>query len=99
MEKLEVINSCDCLNRMIIIGYLKEYEKGDNTSNYYLEEIKEGQICMKRDITVDNGEYNEDGEYIPMYDITSSYYPVDFCPICGKKIEYIKIKQESLKLV
>lgn len=99
MEKLEVINQCDCLNMLLSSGYLREYDKEENSSNYYLGEIIDGQIVMKMDIVVDNGWYDEFGNYHANFDIVSSYYPIDFCPLCGKRIEYSKSYDNSLKLV
>ena len=99
MEKLNVVNQCDCLNKLIILGFLREYDSEEKSSNYYLGEIIDGRIVMKIDIVVDNGYYDENGNYNTYFDIISSYYPIDFCPICGKKIEYVKSSNNSLKLV
>lgn len=99
MEKLEVINQCDCLSMLLGSGYLREYDKEENSSNYYLGEIIDGQIVMKMDIVVDNGSYDEFGNYYANFDIVSSYYPIEYCPICGKRIEYNKTLENSLKLV
>lgn len=99
MEKLELVNSCDCLNKLLIIGYLREYDSEEESSNYYLGEILDGHVVMKMDIVVDNGYYDELSNYNTNFDIVSSYYPIEFCPICGKKIEYVKSYDNSLKLV
>lgn len=99
MEKLEVINQCDCLCKLLCSGYLREYDIEENSSNYYLGEIIEGQIVMKMDIVVDNGWYDDFGNYHSSLDIVSSYYPIEYCPLCGKRIEYNKTLENSLKLV
>ena len=96
---MEIVNSCHCLNKLKILGYLQEFDELENSSNLYFGEIIDGQICMKMDIIVDNGNYNEEGIYNTNFEITSSYYPINHCPICGKKIEYIKTKDKTLKLV
>ena len=99
MVKLEIINTCDCLNKLLIIGYLREFESDEEYSNYYLGNILDGHIVMKMDIVVDNGWYDDYGNYNTNFEITSSYYPIEFCPICGKKIEYLKTCDKSLKVV
>ena len=99
MKKIQIIDTCDCINKLLIVGYLREYNSEETISNYYIGEIIDGQICMKMDIIVDNGNYNEDGIYNTDFEITSSYYPIQHCPICGKKIEYIKLNNKSLNLV
>lgn len=98
MLKLDIENTCECIQKLIVLGFLKEYEEMDKKDCYY-DEIEEGQICMKRDVIVDNGNYNEEGIYDTLFEITSTYYPISHCPICGKKIEYKKEKEISLKLV
>ena len=34
-----------------------------------------------------------------LFEVTSTYYPISNCPLCGKKIEYRKEQEKSLKLV
>ena len=74
-------------------------KKKATEENYYLGEILDGHVVMKMDIVVDNGYYDESSNYNTNFDIVSSYYPIEFCPICGKKIEYVKSYDNSLKLV
>ena len=64
MEKLNVVNQCDCLNKLIILGFLREYDSEEKSSNYYLGEIIDGRIVMKIDIVVDNGYYDENVVYV-----------------------------------
>ena len=99
MKKVEMINSCECIEKILILGFIREYDENESISNFYDKEIINGQLCMKMDIIVDNGEYDENGIYNTDFQITSSFYPIEYCPICGKKIEYIKTKENSLKLV
>ena len=99
MNKLEVIDICDCLNKLLIVGYLRQFDNDEESFNYYLGEIIDGQIVMKMDIVVDNGSYDEYGNYNSKFEITSSYYPIRYCPLCGKRIEYNKTLENSLKLV
>lgn len=95
MNKLELNNSCDCIQKLIILGYLKEYECQFNDES----ELQSGQICIVTDKIVDNGGYDENGEYQTLYESTITYYPIEYCPICGKKIEYKKNDVQTLKLV
>lgn len=98
MLKIDELNTCECLQKLMILGFLKEYSEDDKKDCYY-DEIEEGQICMKRDVAVDNGNYNEEGIYDTLFEVTSTYYPISNCPLCGKKIEYRKEQEKSLKLV
>ena len=99
MKKLEVIDICDCLNKLLIVGYLRQFDCDEKSFNYYLGEIVDGQIVMKMDIVVDNSWYDEFENYHANFDIVSSYYPIVYCPVCGKRIEYNKTLENSLKLV
>ena len=54
---------------------------------------------VKKDIIVDNGWYDEKGFYNTYFDVYSAYYPIDCCPICSKRYEYVERYDESLKLV
>ena len=98
MLKIDELNTCECLQKLMVLGFLKEYSEEDKKDCYY-DEIEEGQICMKRDIIVDNGNYNEEGIYDTLFEITSTYYPISHCPLCGKKIEYKQEHEKTLKLV
>ena len=98
MLKLDIQNTCECIQKLMILGFLKENTEDDKRDCYY-DEIEAGQICMKRDVIVDNGNYNEEGIYDTLFEVTSTYYPISHCPLCGKKIEYKKEEVKSLKLV
>ena len=99
MKKLEVVDICDCSNKLLILGFLKEYDSEDKSLKYPLVDILDGHLCIKKDIIVDNGCYNEDGIYNTYFDVYSAYYPIECCPICSKKYEYVETYDESLKLV
>lgn len=99
MKKLEVVDICDCSNKLLIIGFLKKYDSEDKSLKYPLVDILDGHLCLKKDIIVDNGWYNEDGIYNTYFDVYSVYYPIECCPICSKKYEYVERYDESLKLV
>ena len=60
MLKLDTQNTCECIQKLMILGFLKEFIEEEQKDCYY-NEIENGQICMKRDIIVDNGNYDEDG--------------------------------------
>ena len=99
MKKLEVVNVCDCTNKLLILGFLKEYESTDRYLKYSLDDVPDGHVCLKKDIIVDNGWYDEKGFYNTYFDVYSAYYPIDCCPICSKEYEYVERYDESLKLV
>lgn len=98
MCKIISTNACSCIDKMMIIGHVKEYEIGDNVSNYAPCEPIEGQLCLVSDSIVDNGGYNEEGMYETNYEVTKTLYPIDYCPICGKEIKYSKNDPMQLKL-
>lgn len=99
MSKLEIINVCDCTSKLLILGFLKQYDCSDKNMKYTLDDVLDGHICMKRDIIVDNGWYDENGIYNTYFDVYSTYYPIEFCPVCSRKYEYVKSCDETLKLV
>ena len=98
MKQIDTLNSCECIQKLIVLGFVEGYTFEDKKDCYY-DEIEEGQLCMKRDIIVDNGNYNEEGIYDTLFEVTSTYYPISCCPLCGKKIEYKQEHEKTLKLV
>ena len=99
MNKLEIVNLCDCSNKLLIIGFLSQYESDNKNLKYSLEDVYDGHVCLKKDIIVDNGWYDENGFYNTYFDVYTCYYPIECCPICSRKYEYVERIEESLKLV
>ena len=99
MEKLEIVNVCDCTNKLLVLGFMKQYDCCDKNLKYPLENVLDGHICLTKDIIVDNGWYDENGIYNTYFDVYTAYYPIEFCPVCCKKYEYIERYDETLKLV
>jgi hypothetical protein len=66
-----------------IVGWNACCNRMREFSDSYMERAftgKDEKLCM-----VETVSYNDSAdEYI--------YYPVDYCPFCGEKIEYVKIK-------
>ena len=54
MSKLEIVNVCDCANKLLILGFLSNYESTDKNLKYPLVDVLDGQICIKKDIRITN---------------------------------------------
>ena len=65
------------------IEVLDDKLNSDNTkdNDFYL--------CLIFNSMIDDGDYNMDDEYEPFYKEESTYVPINYCPICGDKIELI----------
>ena len=96
---LQDINNCDCLTKLKLIGKVVPYEPiiFDDTLSYYADEVEEGTLCIANNRCEDNGYYDQDGNYISNIEITKDLYPINYCPVCGKKIEYRKVEYPQLK--
>ena len=82
----KAINTCECLEKLILIGRLAPYIKKEE-SYYFSKPIDEGTLCLVTNSARDNGYYDAD-RWISNIEIESDYYPINYCPICGKEIEY-----------
>lgn len=97
MVKVKYDSLCDCMYRLINVGLLCEYSNDKILSNY-TGECSVGQICIKTDRIIDYGEYDEFGNYNTNYQADSVFFPIDYCPICGKRIEYELLTEKMYKL-
>ena len=74
----DTINNCKCLNELILIGKILPYTKEYDLSLYANQDIEEGTLCFVNDIVED------------IEEVKKELYPIEYCPICGKQIEYKK---------
>ena len=98
----EIESTCQCLDKLMAIGMVERYFKPTDSyfpsikerdveifGEYVSEDIEEGQMCLVyRDIEDDG--YYLDYTWISNIKIFKELHPIEFCPICGKKIEYKK---------
>ena len=94
---LEHKELCECMKNLMAIGHIKPYCPPYNYMAEGFEDVEEGQLCMANQIAEDLGHYN-DYEWVSMIEMYDELYPINFCPICGKKIEYIKYPELTKKL-
>ena len=87
MEKLKCANLCGCMSKMMLIDLVREYREGFMLSNF-ASDVYEGQLCIVNDEIVDEGDYDQDGNYQTNFQVKKTLYPIKYCPCCGKRIEY-----------
>ena len=63
MEKLKCANLCNCMSKLLLIDFVREYREGFMLSNF-ASDVYEGQLCLVSDEIVDEGDYDYDGNYI-----------------------------------
>lgn len=85
---LEEENLCDCIKGLKHIGLISKYFPPYNTlaDNYTAEE---GQLCIVNEVMEDYGYYDE-YSWVSNIVCYKELYPINYCPVCGKKIEYKK---------
>ena len=98
MEKIKFVNLCNCMAKLIIIDFVHEYKDGFILSNF-ASEVTEGQLCLVSDEIVDEGEFDQDGNYQTNFQVKKVLYPIEFCPCCGKRIEYKPVMNDSHVLI
>lgn len=89
---VEVKEKCKCIEKLMNLGKIQYYCPPYNTINYNYEEVDEGTLCLVNNQVYDNGTYDDNFNWISYIDIVGDLIPIEYCPICGKKIEYKKIK-------
>ena len=86
---LEVKDECECLKALrtyyLVDSYNPEYDKIKITCYGPQKPVEEGTLCLVEHIQHDFARWEE-------------YIPIEYCPICGKKIEYKKVEQLTKKL-
>ena len=83
--------TCECLEKLIELGKVTYYCPPYNVLADNVE-AEEGQLCLVTQVAEDNGCY-DDYNWISNLHIYNELYPIEYCPICGKEIEYIKFNQ------
>ncbi len=90
---VRAVNNCDCLERLLLIGQLQPFSKYSEISNYFNGDIEEGTLCLIQSKVT----YWATDVSMNDINIDDYLYPISYCPICGKKIEYEKIKSLTIK--
>lgn len=94
MDKIKYVNLCNCMTKFLIIDFVREYKEGFALSNF-ASDVTEGQLCLVNDEIVDEGDYDLDGNYQVNFQVKKTLYPIEYCPCCGKRIEYKPIIDKS----
>lgn len=94
MDKIKYVNLCKCMTKFLIIDFVCEYKEGFILSNF-ASDVTEGQLCLVNDEIVDEGDYDLDGNYQVNFQVKKTLYPIEYCPCCGKRIEYKPIIDKS----
>ena len=79
---------CECLSKLELIGTVAPYVK-EAESYYFSKKIDDGTICLVFYSISDNGYYENDS-WVSNFEIGKDYYPISYCPICGREITYKK---------
>lgn len=87
MEKIKCANLCSCMSKLLLVDFIREYREGFMLSNF-ASDVHEGQLCLVNDEIVDEGGYDQDGVYQTDFKVKKTLYPIEYCPCCGKRIEY-----------
>src|SRR5574344_303240 len=77
-----------------IIEEIHKEDEKDELSNYS-NSVENGQLCLVFDSIEDKGNFNEDGLWNTDFEVVRKLYPIEYCPICGKKISYYKEKDNN----
>ena len=90
---VKAVNNCNCVEKLLAFGQLQAFNTHSEISNYYNKDIEEGTLCL---VQTKATYWATD---VSMNDVTVEdyLYPIDFCPVCGKKIEYERIKNLTRK--
>lgn len=97
MNKYEIINPCQCILKMSINGQVEEYKNNySNELSVYSDSVFYGQICMTSDIVRSEITYDDEDGMKEDFIINRVLFPIEYCPVCGKKIEYKVIKELKL---
>ena len=88
-------NLCKCLEKLKdinkVMAHVPPYTK---IADGFMAE--EGELCIVNDVIEDNG-YYDDYNWVSYIESYKELYPINFCPICGKEIEYIKYNSLTKK--
>lgn len=89
---VEVKEKCNCISKLMNLGIVQYYCPPYNVIDNNYEEVDEGTLCLVQNEMNDNGTWNDNYEWISSIELINNLIPIEYCPICGKKIEYKKIK-------
>ena len=89
----EAIDLCRCLQKMLILRKVTPYD--NSKESLFSDSVEEGTLCISNTTVSDNG-YYEGINWIYNIEVEEELYPIYYCPICGKRIEYKKVQQLKL---
>ena len=93
----DIKNTCECLKKLMTLYKVLPYVSGIDTINYNYDEVEDGTLCLVSKDVVDNGEWDENFTWISDFEYNYELIPIEYCPICGKKIKYNKVKSLTKK--
>ena len=84
-------DTCECITKLMGLGLVMPYCEPYNTlaSGYT---ANEGDLCIVRENVEDRG-YYDDYNWINDIITYKELYPIKYCPICGKEIQYKRSNQ------
>lgn len=84
---MELLCICNCMNELMDQGIIVPYCPPYNVLKDGYE-AKEGTLCIAKQIVEDNG-YYDDYNWVSNISVYNELIPVKYCPVCGKKVEYL----------
>ena len=88
---VKVEHQCECIDKLINLGMIQHYCFPYNCISEEYEDVPEGTLCLVKTQYIDNGDWDDNFMWISDFQIYNELIPIEYCPICGKKIEYRKI--------
>lgn len=98
MKKITCAHLCECLVRLELIGKVKKYDSFTDTLSNYSSDAVDGEMCLVNDVIIDNGDYDENLNFINDIHISQELFKIECCPICGKRIIYEHCDTNELRL-
>lgn len=82
------VDNCNCLDRLINIGMIKQYSHSYNHSGFATEP-EVGELCLVSNIIETCWEFDQYvNDWVNSFEIKEELFPINNCPLCGKKIMY-----------
>ncbi len=88
-------DSCKCLDKLIVLDKVRPFTHSFDTSNIF-DDIEVGTLCLVNKTVEDNGQWEDNVGWISNIEVKDELYPINYCPICGRKIEYKELSEEAV---